>query len=60
MSTLVIGIIWLIVGAVLGYALRTLFAQNKVKSAEQEADKILKKAHDKLEEATKKKKKNML
>ncbi|OGB75108.1 ribonuclease Y [candidate division Kazan bacterium RIFCSPHIGHO2_01_FULL_49_10] len=60
MSTLVIGIIWLIVGAVLGYALRTLFAQNKVKSAEQEADKILKKAHDKLEEATKKEKEIVL
>jgi ribonuclease Y len=60
MSTWLIGIVWLVVGAGLGYVLRNLFAQSKVKSAEQEADKILKKAQGKLEEANKKEKEIVL
>jgi len=51
MSSIVIGVIAVIVGACLGYGLRILLTQNKIDNAEKEANKILAKAREKLADA---------
>jgi len=49
-------VVWVVIGAALGYGLRILLSQRKISQAENEANKIIKKAQDKLEEASKKEK----
>lgn len=56
MATWIVWLFWLLVGMAVGYLIRVLLAQRKVSRAEQEADKVIKKAQAKLDEAAKKEK----
>ncbi|MFH0912162.1 MAG: ribonuclease Y [Patescibacteria group bacterium] len=56
MESWLIILLWLLGGTALGYYLRLVLTQRKVSHAEAEADKIIKKAQEKLEEAAKKEK----
>ena len=49
-------LLWVVGGGLLGYYIRLALAQRKVSHAEAEADKILKKAQEKLEDAGKREK----
>jgi len=48
--------IWLLFGIIIGYLAKVFVSQRKVSKAEQEANKIIKRAQTKLEEATKQEK----
>lgn len=56
MDNLFMVAIWILGGAVLGYFAKILLSQNKISNAEQEANKIIKKAQNRLDEATKREK----
>ncbi|OGB74195.1 ribonuclease Y [candidate division Kazan bacterium RBG_13_50_9] len=56
MESWLIWLVWLLAGAALGYLIRAALSQRRVSRAEQEADKIIKKAQDRLDEAAQKEK----
>jgi len=60
MENWLIILLWLVGGGLLGYYLRWSLSQRKVSHAEAEADKILKKAQEKLDDANKKEKEIVL
>lgn len=49
-------LVWLLIGAGIGYIARIFLSQRKIKGAEQEANKVIKRAQFKLDEAVKKEK----